>query len=352
MKKMNERWRRFMIEYPFLEYFPYSNKFITPIMKKIKDRLLTLDIDLGGACNKRCRNCDTPYYNSPLSIDIVALEDYINHVKGIYVCGKGEPSFKKNGQMLRKICEMAEKSGSIVSTFSNIAELPDWMLRFIDSGVLHILFKLDTLDKAKMLWFQQADHYRKTLRHLDQLKEVVHIKDGTTNIAASLVPMRFNINEMKDLVDFCLRSNFYPNIGELEEAGVSVGKNFQDLNVSKKELIGLQNHMINKTGHNYKHSMCPGVFGIHIDNLGKIVVDEKTALSCCWFWSNDPKMIYLGNVKDVSFQQASSNIIRARHSKFDDVKSLIDPGNMESQIFGGYGGDIPYLLSKYIHYFA
>ena len=341
-----------MPKYQFLEYFPYSRQFVKPVMRQIKNQILTLDIDLGGSCNKRCRNCDTPCYDSPLSLNIKSLESYISGVKGIYVCGKGEPSFKKNGQMLREICKMAEKDGVIVSTFSNIAELPDWMLRFIDSGVLHVLFKLDTLNRAKMLWFQQANHYRKTLRHIDQLKEVVHVKDGTTNLAASLVPMQFNINEMKSLVDFCLKNSFYPNIGELEEAGVSVGGNFQDLRVSSEQLMDLQDYMVSQTGHDYKSAICPGVFGAHIDNTGNIIVDEKTALSCCWFWKGDPKMVYLGNIKDMSFQQASRDIINIRHDKLDAVKKLVAPGGLEYQIFGGCGGDIPQLLSEYIHYFA
>jgi len=341
-----------VLKYPFLEYFPYSHQFVGPIIKQLKEQLLTLDIDLGGACNKRCRNCDTPCYDSPLSLEASDLEPYINEVRGIYVCGKGEPSFAKNGQMLHEICKMAEKSGAIVSTFSNIAELPSWMLQFIDSGVLHVLFKLDTLDKDKMLWFQQEDHYDQTIKHLNQLKEVVHVKNGTTNLAASLVPMKFNIDEMSSLVEFCLENNFYPNIGELEEAGVSVGETFQDLSVSQAQLAELQRYMTGQTGHDYKCPICPGVFGVHIDNIGDIVVDEKTALSCCWFWNDNPRMNYLGNIKSNSFQQISQRVIGARHSKIDEVKKLIASGGIENQIFGGCGGNVSQLLSEYIHYFA
>lgn len=337
----------------FLEYRPYSNAFVTQIMGNLKTKLMTLDIDLGGACNKRCRNCDTPCYNAPLSINLDALRSYIigSGVTGIYVCGKGEPSYKENGEALHEICKMAKESGAIVSTFSNIADLPEWMVQFIDEGVLNILFKVDTLDKEKMAWFHQVDHYEQTIKNIRRLEEVVHIKNGTTNIGMSLVPMSFNIDELPSIIYPALCTGFYTNIGELEQAGASIGGVYEDLSVSNEKLLTLQKLMMILTGHDYKCPVCPGVFGIHIDNFGNIVNDKETGLSCCWFRNTDPQMIKMGNINDFTFEQASKYIIEIRREKLADVKKLLLPGVLENQVFGGCGGDVPQLLAEYVKYF-
>lgn len=344
-----------MANYPckFIEYGPYSKAFVTPILEQLKTKLLTLDIDLGGACNKRCRNCDTPCYNAPLSIDLTALRSYIigSGVKGIYVCGKGEPSYNENGEALHEICKMAKESGAIVSTFTNIADLPEWMVQFIDEGILNVLFKIDTLDKGKMTWFHQVDHYDQTIRNITRLEKVVHVKNGVTNVGESLVPMSFNIDELPSIIHTALHLGFYTNIGELEQAGASIGGVYEDLSVPNEKLLTLQKLMMILTGHDYKCPVCPGVFGIHIDNFGNIVVDEETRLSCCWFRNTDPRMIKIGNINNVSFEEATQQIIGLRRDKLDDVKKLLLPGVLENQVFGGCGGDVPQLLAEYVKYF-
>lgn len=69
-------------------------------------------------------------------------------------------------------------------------------------------------------------------------------------------------------------------------------------------------------------------------------------LSCVWFWLENPKMITLGNIKDMSADEITKRIIDYRKSKFEEVVAI--ERTLKANPFGGCGGDAKALLNQYI----
>lgn len=102
-----------------------------------------------------------------------------------------------------------------------------------------------------------------------------------------------------------------------------------------------------KYGVHYEIPVCPAtISGIHITNTNHVIVDERTGLSCGWFWLDEPKMIKIGSIEDMTLEEITTKIISYRKSKFADV--IETEKALEPNPFGGCGGDAKALLSQYI----
>ncbi len=75
-------------------------------------------------------------------------------------------------------------------------------------------------------------------------------------------------------------------------------------------------------------------------------MDERTGLSCGWFWLDEPKMISIGNITNMTLEEVTAKIITYQKSKFADV--IEKAKSLEPNPFGGCGGDAKTLLSQYI----
>ena len=332
------------------DYAPWATDVLKRILSISSESLPILDLQFGGACNLNCIYCDTPKYKYPCLLDLEAIEKIINNgkIQWVYACGLGEPTVKgDNGYAFKKVLAMCKANSVKVSVFSNMVDLDDELLQYIDNGTLHVLFKLDSFVPNVMNYLYGVDKSKTILRNYERLKEVIHIKNGTTNLGASIVPNAKNREEIYKIVDFCMEYGIYPLLGQLENAG-KCASIFEELKVDDNELLALRQYIKGTYGADYQMPICPAtIAGIHITNTNKVIVDEKTGLSCGWFWLDEPKMIEIGNIVDMSAEEITSKIIAYRKSKFADVVAIQQ--SLTPNPFGGCGGDAKSLLRHYIN---
>ncbi len=333
------------------EYAPWATEVLNRILSISSESLPILDLQFGGSCNLNCIYCDTPKYKYPCLLDLEAVEKIIfsnGNIQWVYVCGLGEPTVKGgNAYAFKKVLAMCKANSAKVSVFSNMVDLDDELLQYIDDGTLHVLFKLDSFKPAIMNYLYGVDRIETILRNYERLKEVIHIKDGTTNLGASIVPNAKNREEIYEIVDFCMEYGIYPLLGQLENAG-KCASIFNELKVNDDELLALRQYIKDTYGADYKMPVCPAtIAGIHITNTNRVIVDKRTGLSCGWFWLDEPEMIEIGNIVDMSPEDITSKIIAYRKSKFADVVAIEKA--LTPNPFGGCGGDAKSLLRHYIN---
>jgi len=340
-----------------LEYLPWSTDALLSSLSAYKNerRFLSLDIQLGGHCNFSCRYCDSPQREEHFKASLInGIEAIISSklVKWVYVCGLGEPTFEANYKNLIKILHACSKAGIKCSIFSNLSMLTDELLSFIKNETLSILFKLDSFKpeiNKDIYGIPDIQKAKEQLCNIEKVVNVASINDKTTNIGASIVPTTFNEKYILDIVRECYSKGIYPFIGELEKSGDGA-KNYPFLALERNGLVSLKNDIEELTGKPYRNPICPSVIsGIHVNNNGKITVDECSGLSCHWFWLDEPKMQVLGNFDDdFDLSAAAEKLIGYRNSRLPEVKKLFEAKKFKTTVFGGCGGDIEDLLSRYI----
>lgn len=330
------------------EYAPWAKDTLHRILSESSNSLPILDIQFGGACNLNCIYCDTPKYGLPCSLDLNAIEKIINtgNIKWIYACGLGEPTAKGNVEALKRILAMCKRMSVKMSMFSNLVNLDDELLDYIKYGTLHVLFKLDSFNPEVMQFLYGADKSQTILENYQKLKDVVRIENGTTNLGASIVPTSKNYEEIYNIIDWCIENGIYPLLGQLENAG-KCAHIFHELELKEEQLLSLRNYIESKYDVHYEIPVCPAtISGVHITNTNKVIVDERTGLSCGWFWLDEPEMIMIDDICKSSFEEITSKIINYRKSKFAEVVEI--EKNLEPNPFGGCGGDAKSLLNQYI----
>ena len=331
------------------EYAPWATNVLKRILSISSKSLPILDLQFGGACNLNCIYCDTPKYKYPCLLDLEAIEKIISNgnIQWVYACGLGEPTVKgSNGYAFKKVLAMCKANSVKISVFSNIVDLDDELLQYIDGGTLHVLFKLDSFEPDVMSYLYGVDRSETILQNYEKLKEVIHIKNGTTNLGASIVLNAKNRKELCKIINFCMEYGIYPLLGQLENAG-KCASIFDELKVDDNELLALRQYIKDKYGVYYQMPICPAtISGIHITNTNKVIVDERTGLSCGWFWLDEPKMIEIGNIIDMSAEEITSKIMAYRKAKLADVICI--EKSLKTNPFGGCGGDAKTLLQQYI----
>jgi len=167
------------------------------------------------------------------------------------------------------------------------------------------------------------------------------------SIAASIVPTKLNYKEIPSLVEKCVENNAFPLLGQLEYAGNAINE-YDNLLLSKEELLELKSEINWIIGTEYKIPICPSVIsGIHINNNGYISVDKKSGLSCSWFWLKTPDTVNLCSVNEIqSLKKAERHILEYRQNVITDILDL--PNQIEELPFGGCGGNIKDLINDYV----
>lgn len=331
-----------------IQYKPWEKNEVSKLIGHANRELNILDIQLGGACNLNCIYCDTPKYGYPCLVDLEAIEKLINeeNIKWVYVCGLGEPTVEANIGHLKSILKMCKSKGIGLSMFSNMLNLDQELLDYIDTGVLNVLFKLDTFFKSRMAYLYGQDKGDIILKNYEALKEVTHVVNGVTNLGASIVPTSVNYFELPFLIEYCMENNIFPLIGQLEDAG-SCTKIYKDLVVKESDLIKFRNYLSSAYQVNYEIPTCPAtIAGIHVTNTNKIILDERTGLSCPWFWLDEPKLRVIGNITNMDYQEIVIKILKYREAKREDVKAMEE--NISLYPFGGCGGNAKTLLKTYL----
>lgn len=335
-----------------LEYFPWSKQERSKCLELYKNgKLSILDIELGGECNYNCVYCDSPDRKkiSNLSIDKIEQLMKTGDFRWVYICGLGEPTFNKNYTNLLSILQLCDVYGLKCSVFSNISNLTEELMKYINKHILYILFKYDTqyVSLAKTLYGTRSPNEQ--LNSINKLKSLIYLEKGTTNIAASIVPTQLNYKEILNIVKDCIDSNIFPLLGELELSGK--GKtNYENLSLNPMELKLLKKEVEKICETEYVIPICPAVMnGIHINNCSNVTVDSFSGLSCHWFWLQEPKTESLTSFdKEADTQLITNKIFDYRKKHLNDVSDYLQSYSRIGDAFGGCGGDIKNLFKEYL----
>lgn len=336
-----------------LEYLPWSNKVLNECLDDYcLGRFSILDIELGGQCNYHCIYCDSPSRNKSCIISIEQIEAaFVSmNIKWVFVCGLGEPTASGNLSILINILKLCEKYSAQCSIFTNLSMLNDEIKYFINRGVLNLLFKYDSLDIGKTMSLYGVPDVNKQIFNIARVKDLVRVNDGCTNLAASIVPTKVNKDEILSIVKDCLDHNIYPLIAELENSGEAQNY-YEQLALSVDELRGIKKQVNELLQCEYAVPVCPSVIcGVHIRHDGNVTVDEKTGLSCHWFWLEEPNTHVIDCFNTQEYTKIIAKIEHYRESRVAVVKTLLQ--NRHESVFGGCGGDATYLLKKYLQIFS
>lgn len=337
-----------------IEYFPWSATVLAECLAEYKlGRFSILDIELGGECNFTCIYCDSPDRKRKCKISISNIERFLksHQFKWIHICGLGEPTFGYNYDLLIAILKMCEEYGVKCNMFSNVFNLTDELAEYIEKEILYVLFKVDTLSNtyAANLYGIDARQAQHQIENIKKLIRMVKIRDGCTNLAASLVPTNLNWPIILPLVKNMYDSNIFPMIGDLENSGRG-REHFDALSLSREKLEQLKYDINAVVRNEYYVPQCPAVISsIHISANSDVVVDEYSGLSCNWFWLEEPKLKTLFKFADnTSLGEVTTKLLQYRQSRFDDVKDWLLQQKNSGIIFGGCGGNIITLLETYL----
>jgi len=337
-----------------MEYFPWSATVLSECLAEYKlGRFSVLDIELGGECNFTCIYCDSPDRKRKCKISVSNVERFLRsgQFKWIHICGLGEPTFGYNYELLIAILKICEKYGVKCNMFSNVFNLTDDLVEYVEREILYVLFKIDTLSNtyAANIYGIDAVQAQHQIENIKKLIRLVKIRDGCTNLAASLVPTNINRPIIVPLVRNMYDSNIFPMIGDLENSGRG-REHFDALNLSNEKLEQLKHDINTIVGDEYIVPQCPAVISsIHISADNDVVVDEYSGLSCNWFWLEEPKLKTLFKfTEDISLEEATSRLLQYRQSRFDDVEDWLLQQKDSNIIFGGCGGNILALLETYL----
>lgn len=338
-----------------LEYKPWSQEELRKSYAKYqKGDFSILDIEVSGHCNFNCVYCDSPDHTKECMIDIRDVEKLLCSYcfDWVFICGLGEPIAGINYQFFLEILKLCRKYNVKCSIFSNMSICGEEILEFVDEGILHILFKFDSdsyrlnanvYGTTNFAAKQQYDNIQTLIRH-------VHCENNITNIGASIVPTRLNIDTIPQIVEECCKNQIYPLIAELENSGRGQ-EHFSNLSLSADELQSLKRSVEEITGEKYNIPICPAVIsGIHVSNESDIVVDELSGLTCPWFWLEEPQLYKVLKLNsETTLNEIKYNIIKFRNKRLDKVEELKTAYLAKKKIgFGGCGGDIRLLLESYV----
>ena len=339
------------------EYLPWSQPVYNATVNDYRNgKMDILDIQLGGSCPYNCIYCDSPDRNKPCLINFDHLYEMVENARAerkgfswVFVCGLGEPIWGVNKSNLLNILKMCENFNMKCTIFTNGNQIDEQICDFVEKEILYPIIKLDTLSisLASEIYGTELEQAERTLYSTEVLFDISRRKNNEhCNVAASIVPSTKNKHEMLDLVRLCVDNNVFPLLGQLEFAG-SAKKKYRDLMLSNEELIQIKQSIEAEFGV-YSIPICPSVIsGFHITHNGMISVDEKSGLSCSWFWLEDPQIIELCNINAISsFDIAYSKIMDYRNRVLGNVERIAP--TIEEHPFGGCGGNIKDLVDEYI----
>jgi MoaA/NifB/PqqE/SkfB family radical SAM enzyme len=332
-----------------MEYLPWSKNFFKKGLKSYANgQFNVLDIELGGQCNYHCMYCDSPSRNKESVVSIAKIEEVLitKRIEWIFICGLGEPMAAGNMPLFISILDLCMKYKAKCSCFTNLSVLNPEIENYIKQGILHLLFKYDSTDLSTISNLYGTSKAIEQTNNIEAIKKLVKAKGGYTNIAASIVPTKKNKNEIVSIVKDCLDNDIFPLIAELENSGTAQ-EHYNELALSNEELTEIKTQVNNLIDDEYEIPICPAVIcGIHIRYDGVVTVDAKTGLSCHWFWLKEPQIQIIGNFNNLDFSAITAKISKYRKKQINEVRSIYK--NRNNLIFGGFGGDVANILSKYI----
>jgi len=334
-----------------VEYYPWSEKVLhRNLSLHKKNKLATLDLELSAKCTgANCIYCDSkPAVGNAMTGELNwvtlrhILEEALKHgLEWIYTCGLGEPL---EDDSFFEILHFIKEKNIQLSIFSNGV--------FIDSlktaqdlkeAGVNIILKMDTFQEDK---FDRilggsgiAVKIYKALELL--LKAGYGKKTEYTDLAFSIVPTKLCVEGIPEVIDFAERNGIFASIGELEQAGEVIISNLgTTLNLNDDDVSALKGYADKYAGQKYMRPICPSIIsGIHIDNLGRCIVDRQTGLNCKWFLLQEPDIHIIGDIKQDDVFDLFLKVKSYRKACFTANFDIIKQQSQLSFVFGGCGGN-------------
>lgn len=336
------------------EFIPWSKQVLNNNIAAQKvHKMPVLDLELTAQCTGACCiYCDSKPSVGPCGhaheinwseLSNIIAQSHKLGLKWIYTCGLGEPmEDPKFWEMLSFI----KQNDINLSMFTNGVFIKDkYVAKCLKESNVHIVLKLDTFDSKQ---FDKILGARGTAEKIYAANE--HLlsvgygaqENNTTNLAYSIVPTYFSIEGIPKVIEFAEKNGVFASIGELENAGNVYRKDIkQILDVSPEQLDNLKNLADKYAGGAYKRPICSAIFtGIHIDNLGRCVVDRQSGLNCKWFLLNEPDVHITGDIRTDSIEELFAKVSSYRKQQFTINKTIFEGYRKGKFVFGGCGGNI------------
>lgn len=325
-----------------IEYKPWSIEVVAEMAQKASEGVFAcLDIEVSDKCPYNCIYCETPSQNrkSKVDIDKACALLRTKQFKWVYICGIGEPTYGDNENQLLQILECCKENGARCSIFTNLSNLSEKIIEYIEKGILYCIFKFDSQYTGIVDKLYNPSRLDEHMDNVQKMTTLVQCDGKTTNIAASIVPTQYNFGEIPDLVRWCIEHDIFPLVAQLEYTGAAKDV-YEQLVLDDKTLSELKEDIAGVLGEEYRVPFCPAVFsGFSITYDNKIVVDHRTGLSCHSFWLDDPELdVVCSNFSDLeTVQDFTDKLIKARVERYD--RFLKNRAFYKYDILGGCGGN-------------
>lgn len=325
-----------------IQYEPWSDGVIKDLIQQASKGIFTcLDLELGGECPYNCVYCETPYRDKKAKIDIDKICMLLDkkQFRWVYICGIGEPTYGRNEEQLLRILKRCEENNVKCSIFTNVSNLSKALIDYIEKGVLYCIFKFDSRSPEIISELYNSYNLGEHLHNIEKLVSLVKCNGKVTNIAASIVPNKKNVDEIPDLVQWCIERQIFPLVAQLEYAG-SAKEVFDKIVLDDRALEKLKSKINGILDEEYRVPFCPAVFsGFCITYDNKIVIDRRTGLSCHSFWLEDPmRDIVCSDISDLlSIDDITKKMIKARVERYENFRENKEQYTFD--VFGGCGGN-------------
>lgn len=333
-----------------IEYAPWSKAVVNRAANLAAEgRLMALDIELSGKCSFNCLYCETPFRDRESRVDFDKVCAFLNSkkIEWVYICGIGEPTYDSNEEHLLRILECCKRNDIKCSIFTNLSNLSEKLIEYIKQKILYVTFKFDSRLEDVLNAVYNPKDAKPHIGNINKICELVGCENNVTNVAASIVPTKYNVKEVPKLVEWCIERNIYPFVGQLERSGSAVSA-YDKLYLADEKLKKLKKHIETSLGEEYTVPFCPAViFSIHISNEGKITIDKRTGLSCHWFWLDEPVVEEVCGLDEInSLEEAADRVLKTRKKLFDAF--VKNHAKYKNDILGGCGGNKKEIFELYV----
>ncbi len=337
------------------EYLPWSQQVLnSSIQNFLSGHLPCLDLETSAICrHSACIYCDSdcaapmPGEMNYDSVDTIFKQATKLGTRWVYLCGLGEPT---DDPKFLRLLNGAQEFGISISMFTNAARYSPELVKALVEHEVSLIVKLDSLASTNFDRLLGRTGTAERIYHtIDALIDAGYhqlCKSDTTMIAASIIPTKINYRDIPDVVSYCIERNLFPSIGELECAGRAMSK-YADLALSVDELRNLKMQVDSLVGYNYERPTCPAALaGLHISNLGEIIVDRCTGVCCQWFLLRGPDLFKIGHAAQMSLSEAMKRVHEYRIKNILESKKILECP--PSVVFGGCGGKADQILKEHI----
>jgi radical SAM protein with 4Fe4S-binding SPASM domain len=206
-----------------------------------------IDFELSLACNFDCRMCMFSSHQnqgkkiqSNFKFDEIFLNQLSHFLKHIKLAGfyGGEPFLIP---IYYKIWDeiQAINSKAIITVQSNGSILNDKILNYLEKGKFQINFSIDSLQKDRFEFIRDKADFDQVMRNFKIINEISQKHNQVQSIA--VCPMKQNLDEMGDLVEFSNKYNTLIYFNSVDTVGFRISELSTDsLSSSIKKLKNQQ----------------------------------------------------------------------------------------------------------------